>query len=70
MVSEYMNIGGTVQNVSGLGAALNSATIEHGSTATILMIITIMTGVVLLLNHFVWRRLLNRASKYVLEEDG
>jgi NitT/TauT family transport system permease protein len=68
MVSEYINVGGTVHSVSGLGAALNVAT-GSGNMTTLLMIVFIMTATVLILNHFVWRRLLNRASKYVLEEE-
>jgi NitT/TauT family transport system permease protein len=68
MVSEYVNIRGNVYSVPGLGQALNVAT-GAGNTATLLMILFIMTGTILILNHFVWRRLLNRASKYVLEEE-
>lgn len=69
IVSEYVNIGGTVYSIPGLGSAMNSATIEAANTSTLLMIIFIMTLTILLLNHFLWRRLLNKASKYVMEED-
>jgi NitT/TauT family transport system permease protein len=69
IVSEYVNLGGTIYSVPGIGSAMDYATINVGSTPTLIMLLFVMTGTVLLLNHFVWRRLLNRASKYVLEED-
>jgi NitT/TauT family transport system permease protein len=68
IVSEYVTLGGEIHKVPGLGTALNEAT-RAGSTPTLIMGLCIMTGFVLLLNHFLWRRLLNKASKYVLEEE-
>jgi ABC-type anion transport system duplicated permease subunit len=68
-VSEYVTIGGQAHSIAGIGSAMNMAAATPGGTATLLVMLAAMTGVVLLLNHFIWRKLLNHASKYVLEED-
>ena len=69
IVSEYVNIGGHVHSIPGIGSALDSVAGTTGNVATLLFMLFGMTTVVLLLNHFVWRKLLNHASKYVLEEE-
>jgi NitT/TauT family transport system permease protein len=69
IVAEYVNIGGEVHSISGIGAAMNSIAGTSGGTETLLVILFCMTTFVLALNHFVWRKLLNHASKYVLEEE-
>jgi NitT/TauT family transport system permease protein len=69
IVSEYVTYAGKVYSTPGLGSAMNYATINVGNTPTLLMLLFVMTTTILLLNHFVWRRLLNRASKYVLEDE-
>ena len=68
IVSEYVNIGHTVHTIPGLGSALDLAS-NAGDTHQLLVLLTVMSGIVILLNHFVWRRLLARASTYGLEEE-
>ena len=67
IVSEYVNIGDKVHAIPGLGSALGLATVA-GNTPQIVVILIFMSGIVMVLNHFVWMKLLNRASTYVLEE--
>ncbi len=67
IVSEYVNIGHTVHTIPGLGSALDLAS-NAGDTHQLLVLLSVMSGTVITLNHFVWRRLLSRASTYVLEE--
>jgi NitT/TauT family transport system permease protein len=69
IVAEYVNIGGTVHSITGIGSALNTVAGSQQGTATLIIMLFCMTAAVLALNHFLWRRLLNKASKYVLEED-
>jgi NitT/TauT family transport system permease protein len=69
IVAEYVNIGGEAHSITGIGAAMNRIAATPGGTPTLLVLLAAMTAVVLLLNHFIWRKLLNHASKYVLEED-
>jgi len=67
IVSEYVNIHGNAHSIPGLGSALDLAS-NAGNTSQLLVLLVVMSGIVLLLNHFVWRRLLTRASTYVMEE--
>jgi len=67
MVSEYVNIGQKVHTIPGLGSALDLAS-NAGDTHRLLVLLSVMSGIVITLNHFLWRRLLSRASAYVLEE--
>ena len=69
MVSEYINIGGTIHSIAGIGAAMNTIAGMNESASTLLVILFCMTMIVLFMNHFVWRKLLNRASRYVLEDE-
>jgi len=67
IVSEYVNIGHKVHVIPGLGSALDLAS-NAGDTRQLLVLLFIMSGIVILLNHFVWRRLLSHVSTYVMEE--
>ncbi len=67
IVSEYVNIGHTVHQIPGLGSALDNASNE-GDTHTLIILLVVMSGTVVALNHFLWRRLLSKASSHVLTE--
>ncbi len=67
IVSEYINMGEHIYKISGLGSALDIASVE-GDIPLMLVILILMTGIIIILNHFVWRKLLDKANMYVLEE--
>lgn len=66
IVSEYVNIGHTVHTIPGLGSSLDIAS-NKGDTHQLLVLLSVMGWIVIMLNQFVWRRLLSRTSAYVLE---
>jgi NitT/TauT family transport system permease protein len=68
IVSEYVNIGHKVYSIPGLGSALDKAS-NAGDTQQLMILLIVMSGTVVLLNHFVWRRLLTRASLHVIAEE-
>jgi len=68
IVSEYINIGHQVHSIPGLGSALDKAS-NAGDTQQLMILLIVMSGTVVLLNHFVWRRLLTRASLHVIVEE-
>ena len=67
IVSEYVNIGHKEHVIPGLGSSLDLAS-NAGDTHELLVLLGVMVVIVVVLNHFVWRPLLNRASTHVLEE--
>lgn len=68
IVSEYVNIGQQVHMLPGLGSSLDVAS-NNGDTHQLLILLVVMTGIVVVMNHFLWRRLLSKASNHVFEEN-
>ncbi|MGH7815200.1 MAG: ABC transporter permease subunit [Candidatus Binataceae bacterium] len=63
ILSEYFVYRGHAYQVLGLGALLDVATYDTGNGVMILLSLLSMVLVVILLNHFVWRRLYNIATE-------
>jgi NitT/TauT family transport system permease protein len=67
IVSEYINYGGNVHSVNGLGAFISMATAEWGDPWLITIAIGTMSLTIILLNHFVWSYLFAKAERYKFE---
>ena len=63
ILSEYFIYRGHTYQVTGLGQLLDAATYETSNGVMILLSLLSMIGVVLILNHFVWRRLYDIAAE-------
>jgi len=63
ILSEYFIYRNHTYQVSGLGQLLDVATYETGNGVMILLSLLSMVAVVLVLNHFVWRRLYDIAAE-------
>lgn len=67
IVSEYVNFGGKIHSIQGLGALISRAT-ESGNTALLASSTLFMAVIVVLFNRFFWRRMYNLSEeKYHLE---
>ena len=67
IVSEYVNFGGKVHLIPGLGTLISSAT-ESGNTSLLASSTLFMAIIVVLFNRFFWRRMYNLSEeKYHLE---
>ncbi|MGQ9845251.1 MAG: ABC transporter permease [Caldisericia bacterium] len=67
IVSEYVNFGGKIHSIQGLGALISRAT-ESGNTALLASSTLFMAIIVVLFNRFFWRRMYNLSEeKYHLE---
>ncbi|MFA6489479.1 MAG: ABC transporter permease subunit [Candidatus Micrarchaeia archaeon] len=68
IVSEYINYGGQVYQVQGLGAYLNQATLAAVPEPwEITLIVATMSAIVLLMNYLIWRPLFNYAERFKFE---
>lgn len=68
IVSEYINYGGHVYAVQGLGAYLNQATLAANPEPwEITLIVATMSAIVLLMNYLIWRPLFNYAERFKFE---
>ena len=63
ILSEYFVYRNHTYEVTGLGALLDIATYETGGGVMILLSLLSMIAVVLILNHFIWRRLYDIAAE-------
>jgi NitT/TauT family transport system permease protein len=54
-------------SVPGLGSLLDKAGYEYGNTVVLIVILIIIAAIVLLMEGFVWRRLLRKFEKYHVE---
>jgi NitT/TauT family transport system permease protein len=63
ILSEYFIYRNHTYQVTGLGQLLDIATYETGNGVMILLSLLSMVAVVLILNHFVWRRLYDIAAE-------
>ncbi|HIH18969.1 TPA: ABC transporter permease subunit [Candidatus Micrarchaeota archaeon] len=68
IVSEYINYGGNVYSVPGLGSFLNQATLSANPDPWIITLaVASMSCIVLLMNYLVWRPLFNYAERFRFE---
>ena len=63
ILSEYFIYRNHTYQVTGLGQLLDVATYESGNGVMILLSLLSMVGIVLVLNHFLWRRLYDLAAE-------
>ncbi len=63
IVSEYFKYAHEVHTVTGIGAALDRATYELGDMRLMVLSLLTMVTVIVLMNHFFWRRLYTFASE-------
>jgi NitT/TauT family transport system permease protein len=54
-------------SVPGLGSFLDRAGYEYGNTVVLIIILAVIAAIVLLMEGFVWRRLLRKFEKYHIE---
>ena len=68
IVSEYINYGGHIYQVAGLGAYLTRATLAANPEPwEITLIVATMSAIVLLMNYLIWRPLFNYAERFKFE---
>ena len=68
IVSEYINYGGHIYQVQGLGAYLTRATLAANPEPwEITLIVATMSAIVLLMNYLIWRPLFNYAERFKFE---
>ncbi|VVC01204.1 Binding-protein-dependent transport system inner membrane component [uncultured archaeon] len=68
IVSEYINYGGNVYSVPGLGSFLNHATLAASPDPWVITLaVASMSIIVLAMNYFVWRPLFNYAERFKFE---
>jgi NitT/TauT family transport system permease protein len=65
--SEYMPYGEKVLSIPGLGSFLDRVGYEQGNTILLIFILLIISSIVILMEKFIWRKLLRRTEKYELE---
>lgn len=65
--SEYMPYGKEVLSIPGLGSFLGKEGYELGNTILLIFIIFIISSIVILMEKFVWRKLLAKTEKYEME---
>ncbi|MEJ2367034.1 MAG: ABC transporter permease subunit [Acidobacteriota bacterium] len=63
IVSEYLNFSHKTYWVPGIGAMLDRATYDLGNITLMVLSLSTMVLVIVLLNHFFWRRLYNLAAE-------
>jgi sulfonate transport system permease protein len=54
-------------SVPGIGSLLDKAGYEYGNTVVLVLILIVIAAIVLLMEGFVWRRLLRKFEKYHVE---
>lgn len=68
IVSEYINYGGKIYSVPGLGSFLTQSTLAANPEPWVITLaVASMSLIVLLMNYFVWRPLFNYAEKFKFE---
>jgi NitT/TauT family transport system permease protein len=65
--SEYMPYGNKTISIPGLGSFLSKEGYEQGNTILLIFILFIISSIVILMERFIWRKLLQRTEKYELE---
>ena len=65
--SEYMPYGKEVFWLPGLGYFLDKAAYVYGNTILLVFLLTIISALVILVDRFVWRRLLLKFERYKIE---
>jgi ABC-type anion transport system duplicated permease subunit len=59
--------GGPPVSVLGIGSLLDKAGYEFGNTVVLVLILGVIAAIVLLMEAFVWRRLLRKFERYHVE---
>ena len=68
IVSEYINYGGNIYSVPGLGSFLTQSTLAPiPEPWVITLAVASMSAIVLLMNYLIWRPLFNYAEKFRFE---
>jgi NitT/TauT family transport system permease protein len=62
--AEYMPHGDQVLSLPGLGYLLDKTAYEQGNTIFLIFLLFIIASIVLLMEKFIWRRLLEKCEKY------
>jgi len=65
--SEYMPYGNKTISIPGLGSFLSKEGYEQGNTILLIFILFIISSIVILMERFIWRKLLQKTEKYELE---
>ena len=65
--SEYMTSGKEVLSIPGLGSFLDKEGYEEGNTILLIFILFIISSIVIIMEKFVWRKLLVKTEKYETE---
>jgi NitT/TauT family transport system permease protein len=65
--SEYMPHGNEVLSVPGLGSFLSKEGYEEGNTILLIFILFIISSIVIFMEKFIWKKLLERTEKYEME---
>ena len=65
--SEYMPYGKEVFWLPGLGYFLDKAAYVYGNTILLVFLLAIISALVILVDRFIWRRLLLKFEKYKIE---
>ena len=65
--SEYMSSGKEVLSIPGLGSFLDKQGYQEGNTILLIFLLFIISSIVILMEKFVWRKLLKKTEKYELE---
>jgi NitT/TauT family transport system permease protein len=65
--SEYMPYGNKTVSIPGLGSFLSKEGYEQGNTILLIFILFIISSIVILMERFIWRKLLQKTEKYELE---
>jgi NitT/TauT family transport system permease protein len=65
--SEYMPYGKEVLSIPGLGSFLSKEGYEKGNTILLVLILFIISTIIILMEKFIWDKLLSKTKKYEIE---
>ncbi len=67
IVAEYVNYSGRIYSTPGLGFMLDKATYEWASIPLVLMTIAAMTSIILFMNRYIWKPLIEWTDRFKME---
>jgi len=65
--AEYMPHGNEVISIPGLGSFLSKEGYEEGNTILLIFILFVISSIVILMEKFIWKKLLAKTEKYEIE---
>jgi NitT/TauT family transport system permease protein len=65
--SEYMPYGNETKTIPGLGSFLSKEGYEQGNTILLIFILLIISSIVIIMEKFIWKKLMKITEKYELE---